>query len=111
MRRLLFIAGLLALLVSTARAQTPTISVLDLGAATFAQKTTAKLRERLASTDEFNVADADLTRAAAKGLGYSGSLNLSVSEARSRRCAGWRLLHHRRRANSSSFIIRAAGVL
>ena len=82
MRRFLFIAGLLALLVSTARAQTPTISVLDLGAATFAQKTTAKLRERFVSTDEFNIADADLTRAAAKGIGYSGSLNLSVSEAR-----------------------------
>ena len=82
MRRLVFIVALLALLVLTARAQTSTISVLDLGAATFAQKTTEKLRERLASTGEFNVADADLTRAAAKGIGYSGSLNLSVSEAR-----------------------------
>jgi TonB family protein len=28
------------------------------------------------------VADADLTRAAAKGIGYAGSLNLTVSEAR-----------------------------
>jgi TonB family protein len=81
-RRLLFIAGLLALLGPVARAQTPSISVLDLGAASFAQKTTEKLRERLGSTDEFNVVDADLTRAAAKGIGYSGSLNLSVSEAR-----------------------------
>jgi TonB family protein len=56
--------------------------VLDLGMAPFAQKTTDKLRERLRSTDEFNVADPDLTRAAAKGIGYAGSLNLSVSEAR-----------------------------
>ena len=82
MRHLAFIAGLLVLLVANSRAQTPTISVLDLGSGTFAQKTTEKLRERLGSTDEFNVADADLTRAAAKGIGYSGSLNLSVNEAR-----------------------------
>lgn len=82
MRRLLLIAGLLALLVSAGRAQTPSISVLDLGSARFAQETTERLRERLNSTDEFKVADADLSRAASKGIGYSGSLNLSVSEAR-----------------------------
>jgi len=82
MRRLLFIAGLLALLASVSRAQTPSIGVLDLGATPFAQKTTQKLRERLRSIDEFSVADPDLTRAAAKGIGYSGSLNLSMSEAR-----------------------------
>lgn len=86
MRRLLFIVGLLAWLVSplvsVAVAQTPSISVLDLGASSFAKKTREKLRERLASTDEFKVADADLTRAAAKGIGYAGSLNLSVNEAR-----------------------------
>jgi len=40
------------------------------------------LRERLRSSGEFNVADADLSRAAAKGIGYSGSLNLTASEAR-----------------------------
>jgi len=82
MRRLLFIAGLLVLLASVSRAQTPSIGVLDLGATPFAQKTTQKLRERLRSIDEFSVADPDLTRAAAKGIGYSGSLNLSMSEAR-----------------------------
>ncbi len=82
MRRLFFITGLLALLVSVSRAQTPSIGVLDLGATPFAQKTTQKLRERLRSIDEFSVADPDLIRSAAKGIGYSGSLNLSVSEAR-----------------------------
>ncbi|HEU4432113.1 MAG TPA: TonB family protein [Pyrinomonadaceae bacterium] len=82
MRRLVFIAGLLGLLVSVSHAQTPSLGVLDLGATPFAQKTTHKLRERLRSIDEFSVADPDLTRAAARGIGYSGSLNLSVSEAR-----------------------------
>jgi len=82
MRRLLFIAGLLVLLASVSRAQTLSLGVLDLGATPFAQKTTQKLRERLRSIDEFSVADPDLIRAAARGIGYSGSLNLSVSEAR-----------------------------
>ena len=82
MRRLLFIAGLLVSLVSVSHAQRPSIGVLDLGATPFAQKTTEKLRDRLRSIDEFSVADPDLIRSAAKGIGYSGSLNLSVSEAR-----------------------------
>ena len=82
MRRLVFITGLLVVLGSVARAQNATVSVLDLGTTPFAQKSTEKLRERLRSTVEILVADADLSRAAAKGIGYSGSLNLSVGEAR-----------------------------
>jgi TonB family protein len=83
MRRLFFIAGVLVALGSVARAQnSTTLSVLDLGTTPFAQKSGEKLRERLRSTVEILVADADLTRAAAKGIGYSGSLNLSVGEAR-----------------------------
>jgi len=81
MRRFVFILGLLLLLGSNARAQT-TVSVLDFGETAFAKKTADKLRERLRSTVELLVADADLSRAAAKGIGYSGSLNLSVSDAR-----------------------------
>jgi TonB family protein len=82
MCRVFFIAGLLVLLTSNTRAHIPSISVLDLGATPFAQKTTEQLRERLRSKNELQVADADLSRAAAKGIGYSGSLNLTVSEAR-----------------------------
>ncbi|HEY6660247.1 MAG TPA: energy transducer TonB, partial [Pyrinomonadaceae bacterium] len=40
------------------------------------------LRGRFRSSGELVVADTDLSRAAAKGVGYSGSLNLTVSEAR-----------------------------
>lgn len=82
MRRLLCIAGLLVLLVSIARAETAWVSVVDFGSTPFAQQTAEKLRERLRTANELKVADADLTRSAAKGIGYSGSLNLSVSEAR-----------------------------
>src|SRR5687768_6161620 len=85
MHRLFFIAGVVALLVGSAHAQDnqgSTVSVLDFGATPLAQKTTANLRERLRSTVELLVADPDLSRAAAKGSGYSGSLNLSVNEAR-----------------------------
>ena len=83
MRRLVLIVGLLALLAANARAQSSsTVSVLDFGETPFAKKTAEKLRARLRSTVELLVADADLSRAAAKGIGYAGSLNLSVSEAR-----------------------------
>jgi len=85
MRRLSFIAGLLALLFCNAHAQnnpSTTVSVLDFGTTPFAQKTAQNLRVRLRSTVQFLIADPDLSRSAAKGIGYSGSLNLSISEAR-----------------------------
>lgn len=58
------------------------MSVLDFGAAQTGQKASETLRNKLRSKRELDVADVDLTRAAEKGIGYSGSLNLSVSEAR-----------------------------
>ena len=71
--------------VATVQAQTsqrPLVSVLDLGAQPIARQAADTLRNRLRSSGELSVADADLSRAAAKGIGYSGSLNLSASEAR-----------------------------
>jgi TonB family protein len=82
MHRLLTIVGLLALLVSTAHAQPASISVLDFGATPFAQKTAERLRAELRSRDQFQIVDPDQTRAAAKGIGYTGSLNLTLNEAR-----------------------------
>jgi TonB family protein len=81
-RRLLFIAGFLVSVVSIARAETSWVSVVDFGNTPFAQLSAEKLRERLRTANDLKIADADLTRSAAKGIGYSGSLNLSVSEAR-----------------------------
>jgi TonB family protein len=62
--------------------QRPLVSVLDLGAQPIARQAAEILRDRLRSSGELSVADADMSRAAAKGIGYSGSLNLSASEAR-----------------------------
>jgi TonB family protein len=70
---------------SSARAQTsqaPVVSVLDFGSTAIAKQATDTLRARLRSSGEVLIADADLSRAAAKGSGYSGSLNLTVTEAR-----------------------------
>jgi TonB family protein len=61
---------------------TPIVSVLDFGSTPVAKQSTDILRARLRSSGQVVVADADLSRAAAKGIGYSGSLNLSLVEAR-----------------------------
>jgi TonB family protein len=85
MRRAVFLLGLLAFIVANARAQPgqrPVVSVLDFGATPVAKSAAETLQERFRSTGELIVADADLSRAAAKGIGYSGSLNLTVTEAR-----------------------------
>jgi TonB family protein len=82
-RRLVFIAGLVVLLASNSRAaHNPSISVLDFGESRFAHQAAQNLREYLRATKELQIADVDLARAAAKGIGYAGSLNLSISEAR-----------------------------
>jgi hypothetical protein len=77
--------ALLALLVTTAQAQTsqpPVLSVMDFGSAAIAKHATDTLRTKLRATRDVAIADPDLSRAAAKGIGYTGSLNLTVSEAR-----------------------------
>ncbi|HEX5875112.1 MAG TPA: energy transducer TonB [Pyrinomonadaceae bacterium] len=58
------------------------MSVLDFGASQTGQRAAETLRNKLRSRRELVISDADLTRTAAKGIGYSGSLNLSISEAR-----------------------------
>ncbi len=83
--RWLYLLLLLALLVADARAQinqAAVVSVLDFGSSPIAKQATDTLRSRLRSSGDVRVADADMSRAAATGIGYSGSLNLSVTEAR-----------------------------
>ena len=83
MHKLFVILWLFAALSdSQAQSQPPVVSVLDFGSTPIARQAADTLRARLRSTGHVAVADADLTRAAAKGIGYSGSLNLTVSEAR-----------------------------
>jgi TonB family protein len=85
MPRLPSLVGVLLLLATNSLAQThrpPVISVLDFGATPIANKAATTLRDRFRTSGELQLADADLSRAAAKGIGYSGSLNLTVNEAR-----------------------------
>ena len=75
----LFLLASSAYAVSKGR---PTISVLDFGKTSSGKVAAETIRTHLRKTGELLVADADLSRSAAMGFGYEGSLNLSVSEAR-----------------------------
>ena len=77
-----YLVALLLLLPVNARAQTGKVSVLDFGLKPIAQQAAEILRTRLRASGAVQIADADMSRSAAKGIGYSGSLNLTVSEAR-----------------------------
>ena len=82
----LFVCCLLLGLSSNSNAQTsqrPTsLSVLDFGKSDFARLAAEKLRANLKSQRELVIFDPELSRAAAQGVGYSGSLNMSLAEAR-----------------------------
>ncbi|HKG61031.1 MAG TPA: energy transducer TonB [Pyrinomonadaceae bacterium] len=82
MHKLFMILWFFAAAQSNAQAQPPVVSVLNFGSTAIAKQAAETIRGRLRSTAEVTVADADLSRAAAKGIGYTGSLNLTVSEAR-----------------------------
>jgi len=83
MSRMVCVLALLAFAATNSLAQTkPIVSVLDFGSTPIAKQVTDTLRKRLRSTQAVSVADADMNRAAAKGIGYAGSLNLAVNDAR-----------------------------
>lgn len=67
---------------SSRKESSPLVSVLDFGATPFARRASETLRTQLRASGDVVVADSDLSRAAAKGIGYSNSLNLTLSEAR-----------------------------
>jgi TonB family protein len=73
---------LLAVNAQAQASQPPVLSVLDFGSTSIAKQATDTLRTKLRSTGEVAISDPDLSRAAAKGIGYTGSLNLTVTEAR-----------------------------
>ena len=77
-----YLIVLLLLLPVNSHAQAGKVSVLDFGPQPIAQRAAEILRDRLRAGGAVQVADADLSRAAAKGIGYAGSLNLTVTEAR-----------------------------
>ena len=60
----------------------PSVAVLDFGDSTIARLAAEKLAGSLKHEANLKVLDQDQVRAAALGAGYSGSLNLSLDEAR-----------------------------
>ena len=58
------------------------VSVVDFGASDTGKSIAEKVRAQFRTAGDFLVADADLTRSAAMGVGYAGSLNLTLDEAR-----------------------------
>lgn len=71
--------------VSSEKAQSVrrlTIAVLDLGVTSFARDAVEKFSSNLKLDNTIEIIDRDQARAAARGAGYAGSLNLSLAEAR-----------------------------
>ena len=68
------------------RTQTPArplhVAILDFGGSALARLASDKFALNLKHDDSVAVLDRDQVRAAARGTGYAGSLNLSLSEAR-----------------------------
>ncbi|HEX3280280.1 MAG TPA: energy transducer TonB [Pyrinomonadaceae bacterium] len=68
------------------QAQTATrrshIAVIDLGETAFAGEAVDRFSANLKQDESIEILDRDLARVAARGAGYAGSLNLSLTEAR-----------------------------
>jgi TonB family protein len=58
------------------------IAILNLGATVTARRAETALRTRLALDRSLRLIDVDQSASAARGVGYTGSLNMSVDEAR-----------------------------
>lgn len=83
MGRMFCFFALLLFAATNSQGQTrPAVTVLDFGATPMAKQVADTLRNRLRSTQAVVMADPDMSRAAARGIGYAGSLNLAVNEAR-----------------------------
>jgi TonB family protein len=86
MCRVLFSLIVLVFLTHSTTAQTPAtrtkLAVLDFGSSKVGKQSSTTIRTSFSLSSDIDVLDSDLTAAAAKGAGYSGSLNMSLSEAR-----------------------------
>jgi TonB family protein len=58
------------------------VAILDFGSSQFAKSVSQEFRAALAKLEGIRITDPDLSMSAARGAGYSGSLNLSISQAR-----------------------------
>ena len=84
--RLLILASLMLSLCLGVSAQTPerpvTLAVLDFGNSAIGRLTSEKLVANLKQETTVTILDRDQARAAVRGAGYAGSMNLSLNEAR-----------------------------
>ena len=67
---------------SQTRSRPLILAVLEFGDSNFGRLTAAKLAANLKQEATLSILDQDQVRVAARGAGYAGSLNLSLSEAR-----------------------------
>ncbi|CAN5439779.1 hypothetical protein BH18ACI2_BH18ACI2_14740 [soil metagenome] len=79
-----FVLALLCLSVvpSNAMQRLARVAVLDLGVTEMAQRVADELAFSLTKTDSLSLVNRAQARAAARGVGYTGSLNLTLAEAR-----------------------------
>ncbi|HEX8098522.1 MAG TPA: hypothetical protein VF507_10815 [Pyrinomonadaceae bacterium] len=63
-------------------AQKPSVAVLDFGDTSTGRAVADKVSEALSSVAAVSVVDRGQARAAARGAGYTGSLNMTLEEAR-----------------------------
>ena len=85
----LFILSILLILSNfgaDVRAQTNVrplrVAVLDFGSTEFARRANDKLTSALSTDESLKMIDREESRAAARGVGYAGSLNMTLEEAR-----------------------------
>ncbi|HET6891406.1 MAG TPA: hypothetical protein VFH31_09910, partial [Pyrinomonadaceae bacterium] len=57
------------------------VAVIDFGDSSIGRRAAETVASNLATITDLNIVDRDLTRSAVKGAGYSGSLNLSLTDA------------------------------
>ncbi|HEV2884071.1 MAG TPA: energy transducer TonB [Pyrinomonadaceae bacterium] len=81
---LVALAFLLCSTLATAQAQQrrTSVAILDLNPSTVGRLAADKLASNLKNVEDLSLLDRDQVRAAARGAGYEGSLNLSLIEAR-----------------------------
>jgi TonB family protein len=68
--------------VAAAAAERVSVAVLDLGETETGRRAADELSAALAKTSNFDLVNRAQSRAAARGAGYTGSLNLTLAEAR-----------------------------
>src|SRR5947199_9531232 len=68
--------------IAQSGAQRVRLGLHDFGETETGRRASAKLSLALSSSNQFLMIDRDESRAAARGVGYKGSLNMSLQEAR-----------------------------